>query len=147
MYAPSVEVKKDYLKEICSPGSYGLFPGRMQLDRAIHCSSFSCVHWRSYYETRNFVPAPFFFFFYSWSAYYNFTVCRCNFEAFKIDISILYFQKKWLPGKNQITKKYPIGVAEFKGALQCTIQFKMLHICKKAMSPSIGGKNFVIYLT
>ena len=55
MYAPSVEVKKDdYLKEICSPGSYGLFPGRMQLDRAIHCSSFSCVHWRSYYETHNF---------------------------------------------------------------------------------------------
>ena len=34
--APSVEVIQDgYLKEICSPGSYGLNPGK-KLDRPIH---------------------------------------------------------------------------------------------------------------
>ena len=33
--APSVETRQDeYIKEICSPGSYGLNPGRTQLDRA-----------------------------------------------------------------------------------------------------------------
>ena len=43
-FAPSVEViQDDYLKEKCSPGSYGLNPGRMQLDRLIHCWSFFWV--------------------------------------------------------------------------------------------------------
>ena len=33
----------DFLKEICCPGSYCLNPGRMPLDRPIHCGSFSWV--------------------------------------------------------------------------------------------------------
>ena len=36
--APCVEViQDDYMKEICSPGSYVLNPSRMKLDRPIHC--------------------------------------------------------------------------------------------------------------
>ena len=31
------------MKEICSPGSYGLNPGKILLDRLIHCWSFSCL--------------------------------------------------------------------------------------------------------
>ena len=38
-------IQDDYLKEICSRGRYGLNPGRLQLDRPIHCWSFSWVPW------------------------------------------------------------------------------------------------------
>ena len=36
-------IQDDSLKEICSLGSYGLNPGKMQLDRPIHCWSFFWV--------------------------------------------------------------------------------------------------------
>ena len=43
--SPVEVIQDDCLKEICSPGSYGINPGRMQLDRPIHCWSFGWVPW------------------------------------------------------------------------------------------------------
>ena len=52
--APSVEViQDDYLKDICSPGSYGPNPGRIHFDRPTHCWSFSIFSLKFFFNQQH----------------------------------------------------------------------------------------------
>ena len=101
-FAPSVEVIQDhYLKEICFPGSYGLNPGRMQLDRPIHCWTFSWVPFLNpSFWTRIFGPV-----------YLDPSIFTCPFGLEAVsDLNI--FSWKWY--KNAFKKKI-VGSCLVKG--------------------------------
>ena len=112
---------------ICSPGTYGVNPGRMKLNRSIHCGSFSHVPWPSGLLQ-------------SLSSYVR-GLCVVLFHAFFVIQSIriralpplLPMQKKCLPNKMFEKKKYIFCTAKRKLQNKRKLQFFVIQNNKFAI--------------